>query len=107
MACWLLMGGYILLAANTYTELTTMLPKAGGAFNYTNRAVGPNLGFVAGWLDFLSNALTPTIFCIILGEYSTLLRPVIEPSATGAALAFLTVFMLLNLPGVKSSNIIQ
>ncbi len=107
MTCWLLAGAYILLAANSYAELTAMLPRAGGAFNYIKRAFGPYAGFVAGWLDFLSNALSPAVFSLILGEYSGLLFPVLQPYPKAVGAAYLTAFTLLNLPGVKNSNVVQ
>src|SRR5210317_2167800 len=30
----------------SYTELACMIPKAGGAFDYANKALGPNWGFL-------------------------------------------------------------
>ena len=32
----------------SYTEMACAIPKAGGAFDYANRGLGKNLGFVAG-----------------------------------------------------------
>ena len=104
---WVLIGGYILLAAGSYAELTTMLPKAGGAYNYINRAFGNYTGFVTGWFDFFSNAIAPAYFCIVLGEYCTLIFPPFKGSETLVAVGFLTLFTLINLPGVKSGSITQ
>lgn len=107
LACWTLAGLYILLSASSYAELTTLLPKAGGAFNYIQRAFGAYAGFVAGWFDFLGNGLAPAIFCLLLGEYTGLLVPALagHPAAVGSA--FLTLFTLLNLPGVRSGSAVQ
>jgi APA family basic amino acid/polyamine antiporter len=44
IACWLIGGTYILIGAGTFIELATMLPKAGGAFNYVERAFGKKKG---------------------------------------------------------------
>lgn len=33
----------------TYAELASRFPKAGATFEYTRRAFGPRVGFVAGW----------------------------------------------------------
>src|SRR5215218_4400391 len=52
LTCWSLVGLYILLTASSYAELTTMLPKAGGAYNYIKRAFGSYAGFTNGWFDF-------------------------------------------------------
>jgi len=107
LACWTLAGLYILLSASSYAELTTLSPKAGGAFNYIQRAFGAYAGFVAGWFDFLANGLAPAVFCLLLGEYTGLLVPALagHPAAVGSA--FLTLFTLLNLPGVRSGSAVQ
>ena len=63
--CWLLTGLYILLSASSYAELTTMLPKAGGAFNYIKIAFGAYAGFVSGWFDYILNIISPAFFCVI------------------------------------------
>lgn len=107
LACWGLAGGYILLAANSYAELTAMLPRAGGPFNYIRRAFGGYAGFVAGWADFLSSALSPAIFSLILGEYTGLLVPALAPHPKLVGAAYLTTFALLNLPGVRSASVVQ
>src|SRR5690348_4705847 len=49
---WLLGGVYALLAVNTYAELATAVPHAGGPYVYVRRAFGNYLGFVSGWCDF-------------------------------------------------------
>ncbi|MBN9351262.1 MAG: hypothetical protein J0H55_11320 [Chitinophagaceae bacterium] len=33
IGCWIFGGIYVLIAVNTYAELSTMLPKAGGGYN--------------------------------------------------------------------------
>lgn len=107
LSCWFLTGLYILLCASSYAELTTMLPKAGGAFNYTKRAFGNYIGFTTGWFDFILNVGAPAFFCIVLGQYSALFLPQLKDHATVTALVYLTFFTLINLPGTKSSSIVQ
>jgi APA family basic amino acid/polyamine antiporter len=107
LACWALTGFYILLSASSYAELTTMLPKAGGAFNYAKRAFGSYIGFVAGWFDFILNIGAPSFFCVVLGEYIPLLFPQLKGHDTTIALSFLTLLTLINLPGVKNGSTTQ
>lgn len=107
LCCWLLTGIYILLSASSYAELTTMLPKAGGAFNYIKRAFGTYTGFATGWFDFILNITAPAFFCVVLGEYIVLLFPAFTSHSKAIALIFLTLFTLINLPGIKSSSAIQ
>ncbi len=107
MLCWTFIGIYILLAAGSYAELTTMLPKAGGSYNYIKRAFGNYAGFINGWFDFLCNAIAPAYFCIVLGEYCSLLYAPLKGNETAIALFFLSLFTLINLPGVKSGSVTQ
>lgn len=104
LSCWVLTGLYILLSASSYAELTTMLPKAGGAFNYIKRAFGTYAGFTTGWFDYLLNMLAPPFFCVVLGEYTILLFPQLHDYGKAIAILFLTAFTLINLPGVKSGS---
>jgi APA family basic amino acid/polyamine antiporter len=67
--CWVLGGVYILIGINTYAELATMLPKAGGSYNYIKRAFGDYAGFLSGWFDYILNAIPPAFYCIVIGEY--------------------------------------
>lgn len=107
LLCWIAIGLYILLSASSYAELTTMLPKAGGAYNYIKHAFGDYAGFLNGWFDFICNAIAPSYFCIVLSEYSALLVPQLQPYGTAVAILFLTIFTLLNLPGVRSGSATQ
>lgn len=107
IVCWVVMGLYILLAASSYAELTTMLPKAGGAYNYIQRAFGGYAGFINGWFDFISNGIASAYICIVISEYCSLLFPLLRPYSTVIALLFLTIFTAINIPGVKNGSITQ
>lgn len=107
MFCWIAIGLYIILAASSYAELTTMFPKAGGAYNYIKIAFGDYFGFINGWFDFLTNAIAPAYFCIVLSEYMILMFPEMATNKTLISVAFLTAFTALNLPGISAGSFIQ
>ncbi|MES2811166.1 MAG: APC family permease [Bacteroidota bacterium] len=107
IACWLLGGIYVLIGAGTYAELATMLPKAGGSYNYVKRAFGNYAGFVTGWFDYISNAIAPAFFCIVISEYLVILIPEWQNMTTVIAMAFLLGFTLLHATGIKSGSIVQ
>jgi APA family basic amino acid/polyamine antiporter len=107
LSCWIFIGLLIMLSASSYAELTAMMPKAGGAYNYIKRAFGNYPGFITGWFDFICNAIAPAYFCIVLAEYSSILLPVFKDHQTLVALFYLTAFMLLNIPGIKTGSITQ
>lgn len=104
---WLFVGGYVLLAAGLFAEMATMMPKAGGPYNYVKRAFGDYAGFITGWFDYLLNSIAPAYFCIVIGEYLSLLFPSLAGYETVMGLGFLVLFMLFHLNGVKSGSIAQ
>lgn len=104
---WLFVGGYVLLAAGLFAEMATMMPRAGGPYNYVKRAFGDYAGFISGWFDYLLNSIAPAYFCIVIGEYLSLLFPSLAGYETAIGLGFLILFMLFHLNGVKSGSIAQ
>jgi len=107
IACWLLGGVYILLGCGTYAELATMLPKAGGSYNYIKRAFGNYAGFLTGWYDYINNALAPALFCIVTSEFLVVLFPDLKSQTTVIAISLLIGFTLLHATGIKSGSIMQ
>lgn len=107
IACWLLGGVYILIGAGTYAELATMLPKAGGSYNYIKRAFGNYAGFLTGWFDYINNTLAPALFCIVISEFLVVLFPNLESQTTIIAISLLIGFTVLHATGVKSGSIMQ
>lgn len=107
IACWFFGGLYILIGANSYAELATMLPKAGGSYNYIKRAFGDYAGFISGWYDYIANAIPPAFYCIVISEYIVILFPTLESHSTTIAIAFLIAFIVLHASGVKSGSFIQ
>src|SRR3954471_24462564 len=81
----------------SYTELTSAIPHAGGAFAYAYRAMGPFGGLIAGYATLLDFLLATPAIAISLGSYMHFLYPSIP--IVQSALAFNTVFILLNISG--------
>jgi len=107
IASWLIGGFYILIGANSYAELATMLPKAGGSYNYIKRAFGDYAGFLSGWFDYITNAIPPAFYCIVISEYLIILFPNLASYSTVLAISLLVAFVLLHLSGVKNGSVIQ
>ena len=107
IACWILGGIYVLMGVGSYAELATMLPKAGGSYNYVKRAFGEYAGFLTGWFDYITNAIAPAFFCIVISEYSILLFPNLKNQTTTIAIAFLVAFTMLHASGIKNGSRVQ
>ena len=107
IACWALGGVYVLIGAGCYAELATMLPKAGGSYNYVKRAFGDYAGFIIGWFDYLTNAIAPAFLCIVISEYIVAILPGFKNQTTLISISFLIAFTLLHAQGIKSGSITQ
>ncbi|GAB3933621.1 ethanolamine permease [Mucilaginibacter myungsuensis] len=87
----------------SYTELTTSIPHAGGAFAYAYKAVGPIGGLIAGYATVIDFVLATPAIASSLGAYINFLHP--ELPVLYVALAFYLLFSVLNIIGVKESAI--
>src|SRR5476649_2847434 len=85
----------------SYTELTTSIPHAGGAFAYAYRALGPFGGVIAGYATLVDFLFATPAIAFALGAYLHFLDPAIPVLAS--ALVFNVVFMVINIAGVKES----
>ena len=85
----------------SYTELTTSIPHAGGAFDYANRAFGHVGGFIAGFATLVDFLLAPPAIAYALGSYVHFLHPLIPVIPT--AVAMYVIFIGINIFGIKES----
>ena len=81
----------------TYAELACCIPKAGGAFDYANRAIGPTGGFLAGMAQNIEFLFAPPAIAAGIGAYLHLFLPQFSP--TLIALCVYVVFTGLNILG--------
>jgi APA family basic amino acid/polyamine antiporter len=104
---WALGGLYALVAVNTYAELATSVPKAGGGYVYVNRTYGRFPGFVAGWNDFVINTLSIAYLSVAGGEFLGALIPGLKHWEN--LLAFLLILSLgiLHSFGMRTSSLAQ
>ncbi|MCU4743506.1 amino acid permease [Natronoglomus mannanivorans] len=74
-----IIGGCIaMINALSVSELGTAMPKAGGAYYYINRGLGPLFGSISGMGDWMGLAFASAFYCIGFGGYlATLLGDVV------------------------------
>ncbi len=101
LGVWLAGGLYALLGANSLAELATMLPRSGGQYVYSHRALGPYAGFIVGWSDWISTCSTTAAVSIVIGEYTSALFPALKDHTVGIAAAAAMTFALVQWRGVR------
>lgn len=84
-----------------YAELACALPRAGGAFVYATRALGPHLGFLGGVTQLVEYVLAPPAIAFAIGSYVSQAVPGLN--STGVAVAAYVVFTGVNVVGVRLS----
>lgn len=85
----------------SYTELACSIPKAGGVFDYADRALGKKWGFIAGMAQVIEFVFAPPAIAAAIGAYFHIFMPDI-PVVVIAIFAYL-VFTTLNIIGVKAA----
>jgi ethanolamine permease len=89
----------------SYAELACAIPKAGGAFDYANRALGKDLGFIAGMAQNIEFIFAPPAIAFAIGAYFNLFFPQL-PIIEIAIFAYV-IFTALNIYGVKAAAIFE
>ncbi len=70
LGVWIIGGLYALFSAPAMAELGAAIPRSGGQYNFSRRAMGEYAGFVVGWSDWLSTCGTAAAVAIVISEYS-------------------------------------
>jgi len=89
----------------SYCELASAIPKAGGAFDYAKRALGPNWGFIAGMAQIIEFIFAPPAIAFAIGAYFNLFFPQI-PIVYIAIFSYI-LFTGLNIYGVKAAAMFE
>nr|WP_084406909.1 ethanolamine permease [Pedobacter panaciterrae] len=85
----------------SYAELACAIPKAGGVFDYANKAMGKNIGFIAGIAQIVEFILAPPAIAFAIGAYFNAFFPQVPILTSAVAIYF--VFTGLNVYGVKAA----
>jgi len=92
----------MLFTAVSYGRMARVYPSAGSAYTYVGKEVHPMLGYVVGWSMLMDYLLNPIICAIWCSAAAQNFFPNVPYAAW--AVAFVVVFTVLNLRGVKTSS---
>jgi len=103
IAALLAVGGIL-----SESELASAMPKAGGAYFYVTRSMGPALGTTYGITTFVSISLKCAFFLTMAGYFiSRMAGWTAEWTAVAVAVFFCALFAVLNITGVKQVGALQ
>lgn len=101
---YLLAGLLVVPAMLSQAELSTAMPRAGGAYYFLDRSLGPLVGAVGGLGTWVALILKSAFAIIGMGAYLALFLDV--PMAT-LAVVLTVLFTLVNLVGAKETGRLQ
>jgi APA family basic amino acid/polyamine antiporter len=100
LGVWVLGGLYALSGASSMAELGAAIPRSGGQYNFSRRALGDYAGFIVGWSDWLSTCGTAAV-AIVIAEYSGHLFPMLAGYVKLIAAAIILGFGILQWRGIR------
>jgi amino acid transporter/nucleotide-binding universal stress UspA family protein len=64
-------GLIALLSAMSYAELSSAIPRAGGAYNFARVAFGRGTSFLAGWMEWFASSVAGAMYAVTFAIYTT------------------------------------
>lgn len=120
---WVLGGVLVLLGALAYSEVTVLLPRAGGNYVFLREAYGRLAGFLWGWVDFciIRSASLAALATIFTESLHDILRNEAFQQAVGLpsgmhlgfwpqrllTVSVLAVLAWINIRGVRWGGLVQ
>jgi APA family basic amino acid/polyamine antiporter len=101
LGVWVVGGVYALVGASSMAELGASIPRSGGQYNFSRRAIGDYAGFIVGWSDWLSTCGTAAAVAIVIAEYSGSLLPVLAGHVQPIAIGVIMGFSVLQWRGIR------
>jgi len=69
MLTFALNGVIALFTAMSYAELSSAVPRAGGAYNFARIGFGRGTSFIAGWVQWFASCVAGSLYAVTLGIY--------------------------------------
>ncbi len=101
LGVWIAGGLYALISAPSMAELGTMMPRAGGAYLYAQRALGRYPAFIVGWSGWFGGCASAAAVAVILADYLGGFSREAAAHPFPLALLLLLPFPLLHWRGVR------
>jgi amino acid transporter len=70
LAAWIVCAGLVAGIASCLAEVSSRYEQSGGPYLIALDAFGPSIGFITGWLTWVSRVLAVATICGLLSEYA-------------------------------------
>jgi len=69
MLTFALNGVIAMFTAMSYAELSSAIPRAGGAYNYARLGFGRGTSFIAGWMEWFASTVAGSLYAVTFAIY--------------------------------------
>jgi len=70
MLTFALNGVIAMFTAMSYAELSSAIPRAGGAYNFARIGFGRGTSFVAGWMEWFASSIAGSLYAVTFSIYT-------------------------------------
>ncbi|MBN1482794.1 amino acid permease [candidate division KSB1 bacterium] len=63
-------GMVAMFTAMSYAELSSAIPRAGGAYNFARVAFGKGTSFIAGWMEWFASSVAGSLYAVTFAIYT-------------------------------------
>ncbi|KPK78942.1 MAG: hypothetical protein AMJ81_14280 [Phycisphaerae bacterium SM23_33] len=63
-------GVIALFTAMSFAELSSAIPRAGGAYNFARIAFGRGPSFLAGWMEWFASSVAGSLYAVVFATYT-------------------------------------
>ena len=107
MGVWIFGAMNALLGATAYSELGAMIPRSGGMYVFARRAFGDDIGFFAGYADWVNWSVSSAALTLLAGEYIGDIIPALGAHPTVTGFATFAVLAAVQWGGVRWGGRVQ
>lgn len=107
MGVWIFGAVNALLGATAYSELGAMIPRSGGMYVFARRAFGDDIGFFAGYADWVNWSVSSAALTLLAGEYIGDIIPALGAHPTVTGFATFAVLAAVQWGGVRWGGRVQ
>ncbi len=101
---WIIGGSMAMVLAMVFGYCSYYVPNVGGSYAFVTAAFDNFYGFIAGWSMCIAEIVALPVFAIVFTNYLEFFVPLNPGTQLPIRALFVTVFVLVNIQGVKAAG---
>lgn len=107
-------GLLAIFTAMAFAELSSAIPRAGGAYNFARIAFGRGPSFLAGWMEWFASSVAGSLYAVVFATYTLeflvqlglvdWLPVPVTVARKGIAFAVASIFLYVNYRGASETG---